>query len=289
MSTKPILFEQNERDYHAAQALSAGGAWLLANECPALYWHQAPFNPKAEPIAATKEMDLGTAVHLAGLEPKRLATRTRLVDAGDWKTKAAREARDEARDSGLVPLLPKDMAVVATLRDALFRNRHAAELLDGAQTEVSYFWTAGGVPLKARADIISKERREIGDLKISASASPRFFERQAFSLGHFLRVPWYVDGWLAASGKAAVYWFIVVARDPPHLVTVCRLDERAIAWGRQMIRRSLVLFKHCTAVGRWPGYAEERVTLGLPTYAEYQLADREQAGDFSATMELYAP
>lgn len=298
--TTNIVPDMPEEQYHAVPALSASGAWLLAQECPAIYWHGSPFNPDAAPEETNGAMDIGTALHLAMLEPARLADRIAVVDAEDWRTKAAKEARDRARDAGLTPLLMKDRNLVSELAAALRGNRYVDDLLDGARTELSYFWTAdNGVPCKARADLVTRDGSAIADFKASVSAAPDFFRRRAFAAGHFLRAPWYLDG-AAAAGLGVVrdYWFVVVARKPPHLVTLCRLDERALAWGHQMIRRSLELFQRCRAAGLWPGYSPEPTTLGLPTWAEYGLADREAVGDFSpeaadalirAGMELYAP
>lgn len=277
-----IIRDLPEADYHARPALSAGGAWLLAQACPAIYWYGSPFNPDAAARKSNKPMDIGVALHLAALEPNRLNARTVVIEHDDFRTKEARDQRDAAYAAGRVPLLTKDDELVDRLRDALFANQDAARLIDDAETEVSYFWDADGVPCKARADLVARDG-SLGDLKASASASPEFFQRQAFNAGHFLRAAWYMDGWQIASGhRPPDYWFIVVAREPPHLVTVCRLDERAIEWGRMMIGRSLALFRRCMDRGEWPPYCDGPVTLGLPTWAEFRLADQEQAGDFDA-------
>lgn len=270
-------------EYHAVKALSAGGAWTLATECPALYWHRSPFNPATAPSENGKKMDIGTALHLAALEPHRLAERTVLVDADDWRTKDARERRDAAYEAGLRPLLTKDAELVDRLAGALLRNKHAAELLEGARTEVSYFWEHEGIACKARADVLRDDDGRMADLKTSASASPEVFRRQAFSYGHFLRVPWYCDGYEAATGKRIEeYWFVVVSSEQPHLVTTCQLDQRAIEWGRLKIRRAMALFRECRKRGIWPAYCPEPVTIGLPDWSEYRLADEEQAGAFDA-------
>lgn len=280
--TDRVVHDLPAADYHAVKALSATGAWELANECPAIYWHRSPFNPDAARSETGKPMDIGTALHLAVLEPERLADRTIEVDAADWRTKEARDVRDRAYGAGLVPLLVKDLALVGRLARALRANPFVAELLDGAGTEISYFWTSeDGVPCKARADIVSRDGTMLADLKASASASPPFFQRQAFSAGHFLRSPWYADGWQHVTGKRAGYRYIVVSREEPHLVTVAELDERAIEWGRMTIRRALELFRRCRKQDRWPPYCEEPVSLSLPGWAEYQLADREQEGWFN--------
>src|SRR5207237_6481124 len=92
-------------DYHAMRALSASGAWLLAEECAAKFLWRSPWNPLYVPEAKT-EFDIGMAAHLAVLEPERQADSIVLIEAGDYRTTNAREARDAARALGKVPLLP---------------------------------------------------------------------------------------------------------------------------------------------------------------------------------------
>src|SRR5438270_10945568 len=91
--------------YHAMRALSASGAWLLAEECAAKFLWRSPWNPLYMPEAKT-EFDIGVAAHLAVLEPERQAQSIVVIEAGDYRTGRAREARDAARDAGKVPLLP---------------------------------------------------------------------------------------------------------------------------------------------------------------------------------------
>ena len=48
--------------YHAMRALSASGAWLLAEECPAKFLWRSPWNPLYVPEAKT-DFDIGVAAH----------------------------------------------------------------------------------------------------------------------------------------------------------------------------------------------------------------------------------
>jgi hypothetical protein len=79
-------------DYHALRALSASGAWLLAEECPAKFLWRSPWNPLYMPEAKT-EFDLGVAAHLAVLEPQHQADSVVLIEAGDYRSSRARDAR----------------------------------------------------------------------------------------------------------------------------------------------------------------------------------------------------
>src|SRR5947208_14454473 len=51
-------------EYHAMRALSASGAWLLAEECAAKFLWRSPWNPLYV-AEAKSEFDIGVAAHLA--------------------------------------------------------------------------------------------------------------------------------------------------------------------------------------------------------------------------------
>src|SRR5437868_9457147 len=79
-------------EYQAMRALSASGAWLLSEECAAKFLWRSPWNPLYLPDAKT-EFDLGVAAHLAVLEPQRQEDSMVVIEAGDYRTARAHEAR----------------------------------------------------------------------------------------------------------------------------------------------------------------------------------------------------
>lgn len=270
-------------EYAATKALSASGAFVLSEECPARYWQQSPWNPKREPDDRN-HFDIGKALHLAVLQPDDLAEAVVIIDAGDYRTNKAKELRDDAYAARKTPLLVKELDIVVAMDRAIHADPYAAALIgDGnpKDNEVSFFWEdpQTGTPCKARADRIA---RAMLDLKTAACAAPTAWQAAAFRDGHFLRAAWYLDGWEVASGDVMRrYAFIVVEKEPPHVVQVYDLAERALAWGRMMMHRALNRFAECSVAGKWSEGYGPPMTIDLPTWAEYRLADREQAGDFS--------
>src|SRR3954449_13409820 len=112
-------------DYHAMRALSASGAWLLAEECAAKFLWRSPWNPLYTPEAKT-EFDIGVAAHLAVLEPARQAEAIVMIEAGDYRTTKARDARDTARAEGKVPLLPYQHDIVQAIAGSIHSHPIAA-------------------------------------------------------------------------------------------------------------------------------------------------------------------
>src|SRR5438045_5175013 len=227
-------------EYHAMRALSASGAWLLAEECAAKCLWGSPWNPLY--VTETKsEFDIGVAAHLAVLEPERQAESIVLVEAGDYRTTKARDARDAARAAGLVPLLPYQVDIVRAIAGSIRAHPIASEAFRGGEAEVTLTWPDPdtGIPCKARPDYLPSHGRWIVDLKTAASANPRTWRDQACRLGYHVRAAWYLDGAEAVLGQAPEeYWFVIVEKEPPYLVSVASFDADALVWGRLANRKA---------------------------------------------------
>src|ERR1051325_3622002 len=275
-------------EYHATRALSASGAWLLAEECAAKFLWRSPWNPLFVPEAKT-DFDIGVAAHLAVLEPERQAESIVLIEAGDYRTTKAREARDAARVDGKVPLLPYQLDIVRAISGSVRAHPIASQAFRGGEAEVTLIWhdVETGVPCKARPDYLPTHGRWIVDLKTAASANPRTWRDQAYRLGYHSRAAWYLDGAAAVLGTMPEeYWFVIVEKEAPYLVSVISFDEDALRWGRAANRKACEAFARSAAANDWPGYRDpgqnhdRAFRIGLPSWALYQLQDREDAGEF---------
>src|SRR5436305_9502665 len=245
-------------DYHAMRALSASGAWLLAEECAAKFLWRSPWNPLYE-LEAKTDFDIGVAAHLAVLEPERQADSIVLIEAGDYRTTKAREVRDAARAAGLVPLLPYQVDIVRAIAGSIRAHPIASEAFRGGEAEVTLIWSdpETGVPCKARPDYLPAHGRWIVDLKTAASANPRSWRDQAYRLGYHARAAWYLDGATAVLGQMPEeYWFVLVEKEPPYLVSVASLDAVALVWGRSANQKACERFAASPAANDWPGYRE---------------------------------
>src|SRR5437868_4586268 len=221
-------------EYHAMRALSASGAWLLAEECAAKFLWRSPWNPLYLPEAKT-EFDIGVAAHLAVLEPARQPQATVVIEAGDYRTTKAREARDAAREQGKVPLLPYQLDIVQAIAGSIRAHPIASQAFGGGDAEVTLTWhdPQTGIPCKARPDYLPQDGSWLVDLKTAASANPRTWRDQAYRLGYHARAAWYLDGAATVLGKPPEeYWFVIVEKEAPYLVSVVSFDEEALRWGR---------------------------------------------------------
>jgi hypothetical protein len=260
----------DEADYHAdpvpGGSLSSSGARkLLAS--PARFAYD-----REHPPAPTPAMELGTAAHRLVLGVGQPICR---LSHDDWRTKAAKDARDEARAQGYIPVLESDWQQVEAMAAALREHPIAAALFDPehGDPEQSLFWTDDrtGVWMRARLDWLPRQpsgRLIISDYKTAVSASPDAFTRAVSNFGYHQQAPFYCDGAAALGlGPDPAFLFVVQEKTPPYLVAVYELDALAMEAGRARNRRAAEMFRDCTEAGVWPGYPDEIGLISLPSWA----------------------
>ncbi len=277
-----MIHREAATEYHARKAFSASFAWRWVTTCPAQAWYESVFNPDAPPSKTGTEFDIGTATHLLTLEGKDFAARASLIPHETYHTKEARELRAQCYADNRTPLRPKDYRLVTALHDALRASAAAELLFSDGESEVTYTWEWEGIPCKARVDRLLKHPARGIDLKTAASASPETFQRAIVSDGHHLRHAFYQDGWNEWSDRPMLdYLYVVIAKEPPHLVSVNRVAPRSLEWGQKLYRKALYEFRRCQELGVFPGYDREPVNVvEMPAWAENLLGAQERAGEF---------
>jgi hypothetical protein len=264
-------------------SLSSSTARRLLVTCPLVWWHGSYLNPQRPIEEPTSAMELGSACHLAFLEPDQFAARVTVIDAADWRGKLAQAERDAARAAGRIPLLRGQLATIEAMRAAIAGHGVARGAFVGGEAELTLVWRdkETGLWLKARPDYLGPNAAWLADLKTTANAEPMAFARHAYDLGYHAQAAWYLDGLRALTGAApSALWFVVVERDAPHAVTVAAFDEDAIEAGRVLNRRAVRLFAQCLERGEWSGYRhadtpdrDRAFVLELPAWARAQAAN----------------
>ena len=287
--TEPGVYQLDDAEYHAdpvpGGSLSASGAkLLLPPSCPARFHH---YRTHGRP--PKREFDLGHAAHLQvlGAGPE-LA----VVDAPDWRTKAAREARDQAYAAGRVPLLAGQHQQVTDMAAALRRHPIAGELLDPGRmvAEQSLFWiddegqAATPVWRRARIDALSRPG-DIGalvvDYKTCRSADVEHISRAMWLYGYAMQAAWYLDAATATGlihAGLARFLFVFQEIDPPYVVSVIEPDATALRIGAERNREAIETYRMCVESGQWPGHVPDDAipTIPLPAWAERQYAEPEE-------------
>lgn len=262
-----IDYDLAERLYHADPALSSSGARAILKSPARFAYDRVHGRPD------TQAFDEGKAAHslVLGTGAPLVVPRDGLgVPYSDWRSDDAKAQVAAARAEGCVPVKADQLAAVRAMVAAVRRHPRAGALLDRdgpGQPEVSGFWldSETGAECRVRFDWLRPDA--IVDLKTTDDASPHGFARSAAKYGYHQQDPWYRDGAAALGLGDLPFVFVVVEKDPPHLVACYELDDEALAAGWRRNRRALELFARCTETGRWPGYPEHIQRLSLPRWA----------------------
>lgn len=274
MSTVPGIYDGIPEDaYHAdKESLSVSGAKrLLPPSCPAKFKWELDHGGRPN----KRVFDFGRAAHSLVLGT---GTEVVQVDADDWRTRVAKEARDTAYAEGKTPVLTSEWVQIVAMADALAEHPIASSLLDPqrGKAEQSAYWLdpAHDVLRRCRFDWLPESdggRLVLPDYKTARSAEPGAFSRAAASYGYHMQAAWYSD-MARALGLAedVSLVFVVQEQTAPYVVTVVELDDLSIDEGRRRNSEALQIYKRCTTTGVWPGYADGVEVISLPAWALYE-------------------
>jgi hypothetical protein len=284
--TKPGVYDIPAEIYHAdpvegGSLSSTGARRLMPPSCPALYRHEQLHGRPPK-----REFDLGHAAHklVLGSGPELV-----VVDADNYRTKAAQNERDEAYAVGAVPLLAHEYEQVQEMAAALRAHPIASKLFDPKRgvPEQSLFWRDPVTKVVCRArldwlpDRVDGIRMIIGDYKTCASAETKAATKAIHTHGYHQQADWYLDGIYALDlADKAAFVFVFQEKTAPYLVNVVEADQDFMKWGRVLNDKARDVYRHCMETGVWPGYSDEVELAQLPPYADKQYEIDRQLGLF---------
>jgi hypothetical protein len=272
----PGIYELTDEQYHAdpcsETSLSSGIVKLLVNESPRHAWHVHPrLNPNYQSEENIK-FDFGTVAHALVLQG---IDRMEIVDAADWRTKAAKEQRDDARGRGMVPLLKHQadsaLAMVGAFREAMANcpDLSGITLAEG-KAEQSIIWREQYMDgqhtwMRAKPDWRSNDGTLIIDYKTtSGSAEPEAAVRQIMGqMDGDIQAAFYTRGNKAICGLDAQFVFAVQETKAPYAVSFIGVSPTYMALGEDKCRVGISLFSECMKRNEWPGY-ERRINWAEP-------------------------
>lgn len=253
--------------YHADNAsLSSTGARRIL-QCPARFkWE------RDNPPEPSKALDFGKLAHTIVLGEGGAIT---VVDADNWMTKAAKEARDAARTEGALPVLRAEYDAALAMRDAVMAHPVARDIFAEGQAELSGWWRdePTDILLRFRPDWMTATtsgRVLCVDYKTTVSADPDDFASSVAKFGYHCQSAWYLAG-LAANGiDDAAFLFVAQDKQPPYPVSVIELHADAVLLGARLNRKAIDLFAECIATDTWPAYGSGISVVDLPKWAYYK-------------------
>ena len=283
----PGIYDLPASEYHAdpcpEPSLSSSIAKQICLSSPA---HAREAHPRLNPAAGAEEceaFDIGTAAHARLLEPDAESAVT-VIDAPDWRTKAAKDARDAARAAGRVPLLAKHAsaveAMVAAARGQLDQHRDGGVrmFLDG-QAERTLIWQDDGVWCRARLDYLRLTGTDVAvdDYKTtSTSANPDQWSRALFQNGWDIQAAWYERAVRHVLGVADVtFRYCVQETFPPYALSVIALAPDALVLAEKKCLYAIDVWRQALTSNRWPGYPPRTCYAVAPPWHEAEWLEKE--------------
>lgn len=266
-------------EYLAMRCLSASTCHHILTYSP----HHARYWQTSDERDDTEASDTGTAIHDALLEG---VDRIAPIDAGDWRTKAAKEARDATRAEGRIPLLAhKALRVIEAVKAAkeFIAGSEIAGAFDTGAPEQTVIWEEDGLRCKARPDWLT-ERWHVSVKTTKGSANPEAFIRGPLvQMGYDVAALFYERGLAFAANAAPVTVFLVIEQEPPHGCSLIALDPAMADIANQKVERAMAIWRKCKASGIYPSYAP-RIHYAEPR--PWQIAEAEQSALDAAYDEL---
>ena len=229
----------------------------------------------AHPPEPTPAMRLGTAFHVATLEPRNFDeswVRGSELSGRTKEGKAARAELEEKYDFDKI-LKPDDYDTVCEMRESVLTHPVASDLLQGVDTEVAAFWTdeESGIECKAKVDGLPTDGDYLIDLKSTIDASPEHMAKAIANLGYARQAAHYLN----AFEDRDRFLIIAVEKKPPFALGVYEVSPAAIRHSASEVQRLLHLWERCIdGFGwdkPWPSYTPDGITeLDLPAWAYTQ-------------------
>lgn len=280
MISSPGIYTIPADEYHADPAptpsLSASIATILIQQSPL---HAKSAHPRLTENPVREEathLDLGRLCHALMLEGEDIAV---VIEAGNYRTKAAQEARDAARLAGKCPVLAHELLAVnemlAACRVQLDAHEQAFEAFtDVGKPEQTLIWREdNGLWCRARLDWLHQSKPEIYDFKTGKrSARPESVSRVAAMDGWGIQASFYMHGLKAVFGQdlEPIFRFVVQENFPPFALSVLELSPADLALADAQVYLAIDRFGECLTTGVWPGYSKRVQRITSPAYVESQ-------------------
>ena len=268
---QPGIYTDIDNDaYHGGPGVSSSQLKAVGESLADFLWPRRKESPA---------MALGTAAHLATLEPDLFESSVVVSPTVDKRTKAGKEeyaafieryGADIAAGK-ILELAPAIFSQALRIRDAVHGHPVAGRLLTEGKPEVSAFWIDDetGILCKCRPDWLRDDGMEVS-LKTARRADYEGFMKDAYAYGYHLSTAFYRDG-LDACGIAnqPTVHVVVETDDPrPERVAVYVLDDDFYAIGHAAYRAALAKI-HAKQMqpSIWAGLPLEIQTLKAPAWA----------------------
>lgn len=271
----PGVYDISKKAYHSdpciEPSLSRGFAVELIKRTPA---HARLKHPRFSIVAEehSEQFDLGKAVESMFFDPKYKGID--VIQANDWRTTAAKEARDRSRSVGRIPMLARQCDEAKACVVELRKRADEMNILKEGKSEMSYFWQEeNGVWCRSRPDFTESDGW-LSDLKTTGIADPEGWEKSSYEHGYDIQAYMGLRGYFKTTGQHAKgFRFVIGETERPHAIYIAEYPIEMLDQAREKFEITTQVFKRCMETNIWPAYPREPYLL-KPTYRSNQLLDK---------------
>lgn len=232
------------------------------------------------PQEQTRPMKIGSMVHCAILEPDKFEKLYRQKPDIDMRTKEGKMVAESIRAvyPGCEIVDKEDYKKALFMRDSVYRNTHAKDLLIGTEKEIVFHWD-NQIPMRAKMD--ATKDNIIVDLKTTHSANENDFAESIVKYGYHTQAACYIDALMTelnCKASAIEYYVIAVENEAPNSVQVKKLKREVLEAGFYGIKTKyksipgyldmIENIKECFTKNEWPDYPDVITKQGLPPWTK---------------------
>lgn len=265
-----IIENLSHEEYLAIDAAS-NSALKLIRQSP------AHFKYREQEDYDTRAKQIGTAAHMAFLEPDRFSEHYYVVDCEDRRDAKYRGLAKDVGGDRVLTL--KEHNRLLGMQAAAYRNkRFRAYMERGGRNELSVVTTdpSTGVKIKCRFDRLGDSLWAL-DLKKCQDARGVEFSKAIGNYGYYMQIPFYAYVWEIETGEkidcAGNFPLVAFEEKAPHGVVLHDLDEVALMLGRKHFREALDTYARCLDDNEWPGYEDESEMTSVSSWMANELFD----------------
>jgi len=256
--------------------LSKSVLWQLKSN--SLYrWRFAP-----RTFTGSAAADWGSMVDAELTEPGGCESIVAISPFDSFRSKDAREWKEEQASAGLVVVKQSDVDQVKIAANKIRLDRNATDLLNCSEGQVILTSRIRDVGVKCMIDLVPEDRPYLVDIKTTGDFSPSGISKKIAQFGYHAQAAWYLKIWNNENpdDQRSRFRFIWQSSESPYEVAVTELPAMDIAAGEDWCANALEKLTYATENNRWPNILGDKVAvIGRPGWADSQ--DEEEMAGFT--------
>lgn len=259
-------------------SLTQSVAKLLLDRSPGHAWQEHPrLNPNYEDDDE-KKFDIGNVAHSLLIGRGKKVAR---LEFDNWQTKAAKEARAEHRERGILAVLAAQYDRAAAMARAALEQIATSEFPDAFKEgngEVVITWEEGATCFRTMIDWLASPTLILDYKSSGLSCAPYDVEDRPSAMGWDVQAAFHERA-LDALDPAGIgrrrHIYIAQEDQPPHALSVVQISESDLTLGRKKLAMALDVWQRCMATGQWPLYGTKTIKSRPRPFLENRTIERE--------------